>query len=186
VPASSKCSGLKCRSGGHQLLRKTFLAFSSTSVRRALPPHSVLSKPFTRAPVRGRSPEVSSTAFNAQPLDLHSVPLMDVGFAAICQLARTLPAAHPVLVHRLASLLRASFRPHLAVGVISPLRFAITSRPPRCEEDLHLQAVDHARHTKQSGRPDRLGPPAMSLCEMRLIPTERSLETPTRPDSAVN
>ena len=126
------------------------------------------------------------TAFNAQPLDLHSVPLMDVGFVAICQLARTLPASHPVLVHRLASLLRASFRPHLAVGVISPLRFAVTSRPPRCEEDLHLQAVDHARHAKQSGRPDRLGPPAMSLCEMRLVPTERSLETPTRPDSAVN
>jgi hypothetical protein len=32
--------------------------------------------------------------------------------------------------------------------VISPLRFAITSRPSRCEEDLHLQAVEHARHTK--------------------------------------
>jgi hypothetical protein len=27
------------------------------------------------------------------------------------------------------------------------LRFAITSRPSRCEEDLHLLAVDHARHT---------------------------------------
>src|SRR6266566_9061426 len=47
---------------------------------------------------------------------------MDVGFAAICQLARTRPASHQVLVHRLASLLRASFRPHLAVSVISPLR----------------------------------------------------------------
>src|ERR1700738_4918017 len=30
-----------------------------------------------------RSPEVSSTAFNAQPLDLHSVPLIDMGFAII-------------------------------------------------------------------------------------------------------
>src|SRR5437660_4000526 len=80
-----------------------------------------------------RSPEVSSTAFDAQPLDLHSVPLMDWGFAANCQLARTLPASYPVLVHRLASLLRASFRPRLAAGVISPLRFAITSRPSRCE-----------------------------------------------------
>ncbi|PYU72532.1 MAG: hypothetical protein DMG49_07610 [Acidobacteria bacterium] len=47
-----------------------------------------------------RSPELSSTAFNAQPLDLHSVPLMDVGFAAIGQLARTLPASYPVFVHR--------------------------------------------------------------------------------------
>ena len=93
-----------------------------------------------------RSPEVSSTAFDAQPLDLHSVPLMDRGFAAICQLARTLPASHPVLVHRLASLLHASFRPPLTVR---PLRFAITSPPSGCEEDLHLQAVDHARHTEK-------------------------------------
>ena len=97
-----------------------------------------------------RSPEVSSTAFDAQPLDLHSVPLMDVGFAAIGQLARTLPASYPVLVHRLAPLLHASFRPHLPAR---PLRFAITSPPSGCEEDLHLQAVDHARHTKKmSGR----------------------------------
>jgi len=74
--------------------------------------------------------------------------LMDRGFAAICQLARTLPASHPVLVHRLASLLHASFRPHLTVR---PLRFAITSPPSGCEEDLHLPAVDHARHTTKDG-----------------------------------
>src|SRR5436853_815842 len=55
--------------------------------------------------------------------------------------------SYPVLVHQFASLLHASFRPRLAAGVISPLRFAITSRPSRCEEDLHLQAVEHARHT---------------------------------------
>jgi hypothetical protein len=41
-------------------------------------------------------------------------------------------------------LLRASFGPHLTV---TPLRFAITSPPSGCEEDLHLQAVEHARHT---------------------------------------
>src|SRR5260370_41676898 len=73
---------------------------------------------------------------------------MDRGFAAICQLARTLPASHPVFVHRLASLLHASFRPHLAVR---PLRFAITSPPSGCEEDLHLPVVGHARHTKENG-----------------------------------
>src|SRR5258708_27614431 len=94
----------------------------------------------------GRSPEVSSTAFDTQPLDLHSVPLMDRGFAAICQFARTLPASHPVLVHRLAPLLHASFRPRLAA---QPLRFAITSPPSGCEEDFHLQAIEHARHTKE-------------------------------------
>ena len=35
-----------------------------------------------------RSPEVSSTAFRAQPPDLQPVPLMDMGFAVICPLAR--------------------------------------------------------------------------------------------------
>ena len=103
----------------------------------------------------GRSPEVSSTAFDAQPLDLHSVPLVDVGFAAIGQLARILPASYPVLVHRLASLLHASFRPHLTVR---PLRFAITSPPSGCEEDLHLQAVDHARHTEKNGAQNESAP----------------------------
>ena len=34
-----------------------------------------------------------------------------------------------------------------------PLRFAITSRPSRCEEDLHLLADKHARHTKQTASP---------------------------------
>jgi hypothetical protein len=61
------------------------------------------------------------------------------------QLVRTLPASHPVLVHRLASLLHASFRPHLAAR---PLRFAITSPPSGCEKDFHLRAVEHARHTR--------------------------------------
>ena len=63
--------------------------------------------------------------------------------------ARPAPyASDPVFVHRLALLLRASFRPHLAV---MPLRFAITSRPSRCEEDLHLLADKHARHTTKKG-----------------------------------
>src|ERR1700746_2617519 len=35
-----------------------------------------------------RSPEVSSTAFDAQPSDLPPVSLMDMGFAVICPLAR--------------------------------------------------------------------------------------------------
>src|ERR1039457_6802933 len=36
----------------------------------------------------GRSPEVSSTAFRTQPPNLQPVPLMDMGFAVIGQLAR--------------------------------------------------------------------------------------------------
>jgi hypothetical protein len=35
---------------------------------------------------------------------------------------------------------------------VTPLRFAITSPPSGCEEDLHLQAVEHARHTKITAR----------------------------------
>ncbi len=94
------------------------------------------------------------------------MPLMDVGFAAIGQLARTLPASHPVLVHRLASLLHASFRPHLTVR---PLRFAITSPPSGCEEDLHLQAVDHARHTNKKARCHCAGPVIYRLVSPRQV-----------------
>ena len=36
----------------------------------------------------GRSPEVSSTTFRTQPPDLQPVPLMDMGFAIMCPLAR--------------------------------------------------------------------------------------------------
>jgi hypothetical protein len=62
--------------------------------------------------------------------------------------ARPAPyASYPVLVHRLASLLHASFRPRLAT---TPLRFAITSPPSGCEGDLHPQAVKHARRTRKS------------------------------------
>jgi len=50
------------------------------------------------------SPEVNSTAFNAQPPDLPPVCLVDVGFAVLCQLAPHRRPHHPVLVHRLASL----------------------------------------------------------------------------------
>jgi hypothetical protein len=37
---------------------------------------------------RSRSPEVSSTAFRTPPSDLQPVPLMDMGFAVSCPLAR--------------------------------------------------------------------------------------------------
>src|SRR6185503_5859432 len=95
---------------------------------------------------RHRSPEVSSTTFDAQPPDLPPAALMDVGFATFRSLARCRRPPHPVLVHRLAPLLHASFRPRLAT---TPLRFAITSPPSGCEEDFHLPAVEHARHTEK-------------------------------------
>jgi hypothetical protein len=83
------------------------------------------------------------------------VSLMDMGFAVICPLARHRRPRIRFLFIGSHLLLRASFRPRLAASVISPLRFAITSRPSRCQEDLHLQAVEHARHTKNSAGPLR-------------------------------
>src|SRR5215831_2471285 len=56
---------------------------------------------------------------------------------------------YPVLVHRAAVLLHASFRPRLAT---TPLRFANPSPPSGWIEDFHLQAVDHARHTMRTAR----------------------------------
>ncbi len=68
-----------------------------------------------------------------------------------CGLRRSSPtrpgvtASYPVLVHRVAALLQASFRPRLAA---TPLPFASTSPPPGCAGDFHPQADEHARHTK--------------------------------------
>ena len=95
-----------------------------------------------------RSPVISSTAFHARLPDLPPVPLMEMGFAVTCQLARHRRPPHPVLVHRLAPLLHASFRPRLAT---TPLRFAMTSPPSGCQRDFHPQAVEHVRHTSKTG-----------------------------------
>jgi len=102
------------------------------------------------SPVAGtqrRPPEVRSTAFAARPPDLPPRPLMTVDFAFTCPLVRPGRPRYPVLVHRAAALLHASFRPHLAM---TPLRFANPSPPSGWIEDFHLQAVVHARHTSKS------------------------------------
>src|SRR5579864_8341948 len=101
------------------------------------------------------SPEVSSTAFHAQPPDLPPVHLVDMGFAVSCQLAQHRRPHHPVLLHRLALLIHASFGPRLAT---TPLRFSSPSPPPGWTGDLHPQAVEHVRHTAR--RDSRLGCPA--------------------------
>ena len=99
-----------------------------------------------------RSPEVSSTAFDAQPPDLPPVSLMDMGFAINGSLARHRRPPIRFLFIGSASLLHASFRPRLAASVILPLRFANPSSPSDWVEDFHLQAVEHARHTIKSPR----------------------------------
>jgi hypothetical protein len=94
-----------------------------------------------------RSPEVRSTAFTARPPNLPPRSLMTVDFAIRCSLVRPGRPRYPVLVHRAAALLHASFGPHLAMR---PLRFANPSPPSGWIEDFHSQAVDHARHTTKS------------------------------------
>jgi hypothetical protein len=75
---------------------------------------------------------------------------MAVDFAITCSLVRPGRPRYPVLVHRAAVLLHASFRPRLAT---TPLRFANPSPPSGWVKDFHLQAVDHARHTQKRGDP---------------------------------
>jgi hypothetical protein len=73
------------------------------------------------------SPEVSSTAFCAQPPDLPPVLLVNTDFAISCSFVPHRRPHHPVLVHRLALLIHASFRPRLTT---TPLRFSNSSPPP--------------------------------------------------------
>ena len=81
-----------------------------------------------------------------RPPDLPPRPSMTVDFAITCSLVRSGRPRYPVLVHRAADLLHTFFRPHLAM---TPLRFANPSPSSGWIEDFHLQAVDHARHTRE-------------------------------------
>ena len=54
-------------------------------------------------------------------------------------------ALYPVLVHRLAHLFPASFRPRLAA--VAPCTFTSPSPPSGWAEDFHLQTAEHAQHT---------------------------------------
>lgn len=93
-----------------------------------------------------RSPEVSSTAFRTQPPNLQPVPLMNMGFAVIGQLARHhMPQIRFLYIGSSVCSTLLSDPP--VTG--TPLRFAITSPPSGCEKDFHLRAVEHARHTKK-------------------------------------
>src|ERR1700716_2627547 len=115
---------------------------------------------------RRRSPEVRSTAFTARPPDLPPRLLMAVDFAITCSLVQPGRPRYPVLVHQAAALLRASFRPRLAAA---PLRFANPSPPSGWIEDFHLQALDHARHTRKSPAEAGLGLTSAAPVNVKLI-----------------
>ena len=112
------------------------------------PPYDGLS-PESRT--QRRPPEVRSTAFTARPPNLPPRSLMTVDFAITCSLVRPGRPRYPVFVHQAAALLHASFRPHLAM---TPLRFTNPSPSSGWIEDFHLQAVDHARHTRENAPAD--------------------------------
>src|SRR5262249_3970770 len=76
--------------------------------------------------------------------------------------ARPAPyASDPVLVHRLAPFALRFFQVPPRGECYFTLALAITSRPSRCEEDFHLQAVEHARHTR-NGRRNIVAAPVLS------------------------
>jgi len=62
------------------------------------------------------SPEISSTAFRAQPPNLRFASLIDMGFAIIGR-SPDAHASDPVLVHWLALLLHASRRPCVSLSL---------------------------------------------------------------------
>jgi hypothetical protein len=76
-----------------------------------------------------RSPEVSSTAFAAQPPEFTTGELDGYG------LRDHLPARHHRPPMRFSKEAWSKEASRCSASVISPLRFAITSRPSRCEED---------------------------------------------------
>ena len=73
-----------------------------------------------------------------RPRDSRSPALCGYGLRGRIPARPARYATHPVLLHRVAVLLHASFRGHLAVA---PLRFASPSPPPGWTGDFHPQAA---------------------------------------------
>ena len=104
-----------------------------------------------------------SSRLHRAPAEFTSPALDDYGLRDQWLARPTAQASYPVLLHRVAALLRASFRPCLAT---SPLRFANTSPPSGCIGDSHPQAAVHARHTTKKG----CGPKTAPFLHLNLYP----------------
>ena len=104
-----------------------------------------------------------SSRLHRAPAEFTSTALDDYGLCDQWLARPAAQASYPVLVHRVAALLRASFRPCLAT---SPLRFANTSPPSGCIGDSHPQAAVHARHTTKKG----CGPKTAPFLHLNLYP----------------
>ena len=127
---------------------------------------------------KARSPQVRTMTFSAQPPDLHHLSLGRGSFAVTGPLALLGSASYPVLVHRLADSLAASFSAPVALGALRFTWVAATSSP----KDFHLQAITHAGHTRRKRRPLAAAsrfltprtPPSADRCKPGSCPRTRS------------
>jgi hypothetical protein len=119
-----------------------------------------------------RSPEVSSIAFHAQPLDLPPVLLMDVGFAILCSLARH--RRPPIQFLFIGSRVCSALLSDLASRRRPCASLPFTSI--RLGRDFHPLAAEHARRTTKKG-PLR-GPSFSQLRTLRKVTTR--LVAPSR------
>lgn len=70
---------------------------------------------------RCEPPRITPAALAARPPALPPRPLMTMDFAVLWPAVRPARPRYPVLVHHAATLLHASFRPHLTISPCAPL-----------------------------------------------------------------
>src|ERR1035437_688592 len=92
-----------------------------------------------------RSPQVRTHSFPAQPPDLRRLILDHKSFAVSGPLALIGSAFYPVLVHRLAVSIHASFPRSVTLPQLRFTSFAVVSS----REDLHLRECAHAGRTRK-------------------------------------
>ena len=94
---------------------------------------------------KARSPRVRTHSFTARPPDLRRLTLDHKSFAEPCPLALVGTALYPVLVHRPAASLHASFPRSVALPQLRFASLAVVS----LREDFHLQECAHAGRTRK-------------------------------------
>ena len=141
---------------------RSALRLKKRLLRPLLTSHSGLRRrPFRH---KARSPQVRTQSFPAQPPDLRSLILDPKSFAIFCSLALIGFALYPVLVHRLAVSIHASYPHSVALVQLRFTSFAVVS----LRRDFHPQDCAHAGRTKEGAH---LCP--SSSCEIRILKFRR-------------
>jgi hypothetical protein len=135
---------MHCTSERHGL-RPSYSFGPSPRHRQLLWPLLTSRSGFHRRPFRheARSPQVRTRSFPAQPPRFTPLRLDHKSFAECCPLALLGSASYPVLVHRLAVSLHASFPHSVALMQLRFTSFAVIS----LRKDFHLQDRAHAGRT---------------------------------------